>query len=69
MDQMIINSEFFKEILSRALIKILKKKGYDVNLQIRDLDIKHGEGKTIARASMVAIMEDDQLKMVIKEAI
>ena len=66
---MFINSEFFKEILSRALIKIIKKKGYDIDLQIRALDIQHGKAQTTARSSVGVVMPDDKLKGIVMEAL
>lgn len=67
MDEMKIISKFTRNMISKILKVMLKKKsGYNVDIQINDVNVTINEGKTHVHLDVDAELDKDELMKLIK---
>jgi 2-hydroxy-3-keto-5-methylthiopentenyl-1-phosphate phosphatase len=67
MDEMKIVSKFTRNMISKILKVMLKKKsGYNVDIQINDVNVTINEGKTHVHLDVDAELDKDELMKLIK---
>ena len=70
MDHMIVRTKFMKNLIAKIVRRTIRKKvGYDVELDISDLEVTFddGTGKAIIHLNVNAMMDKEELKKMIKE--
>lgn len=68
MDIFKITSKVVKDILNSFLTKIIKKKyGYDIDIQINDLDLRVVGGKVLLQLDANAEMTQDEFTKISKK--
>lgn len=67
MDEMKIVSKFTRNMISKILKVMLKKKsGYNVDIQINDVNVTINEGKTHVHLDVDAELDKDEVMKLIK---
>ena len=68
MDIFKITSKVVKDILNGFLTKIIKRKwGYDIDIQINDLDLRTVNGKVLLQLNANAEMTQDEFTRISKK--
>lgn len=69
MDEMRIQSKFFKRIINKAIKKaVLNALGCDMNVQLNDLYINHDNTMTTADLNIRVSLNDEQLAKLVEKA-
>lgn len=67
MDEMKIGTMFMKNMVSKVINKVLKKKlGYDVCVQLNDFNAKITDGKAHVHLNIDAEMDQEDLAKILK---
>ena len=70
MDQMILESRFMQNIISKILKKIVKRKiGYDIDIQITELQVFNFDDKARIVLGATTDIPRDELNSILKGAI
>lgn len=70
MDHMTIRTKFMKNLIAKIMKRTLKKKlGYEIDLDISDLEVTFddGTGKAVVKLNASASMDKEELKKLIKD--
>ncbi len=69
MDEMRIQSKFFKRIINKAIKKaVLNALGCDMNIQLNDLYVNHDNTMTTADLNIRVSLNDEQLTKLVGKA-
>ena len=69
MDEMRIQSKFFKRIINKAIKKaVLNALGCDMNVQLNDLYVNHDNTMTTADLNIRVSLNDEQLTKLVGKA-
>lgn len=65
--KMALHTRFMKSIITKILSKaILKKTGYDVKIQLNNVEVETYEGKTHIRMDVAAELTNEDLVKILK---